>query len=45
MDNDERALGGTWDDLQKEIFTPEEIEASRLRVSFEEIPREESLDE
>lgn len=28
------ALGGTWDELQKELFTPEEIAASNLRVSL-----------
>lgn len=28
------ALGGTWDELQKEIFTPEEIAASNLRVAL-----------
>jgi DNA-binding XRE family transcriptional regulator len=28
------AIGGTWDELQKEIFTPEEIAASNLRVSL-----------
>jgi len=28
------AIGGTWDELQKELFTPEEIAASNLRVSL-----------
>ncbi len=28
------AIGGTWDELQKEIFTPEEIAASNLRVAL-----------
>lgn len=28
------ALGGTWDELEKELFTPEEIAASNLRVSL-----------
>ncbi len=28
------AIGGTWEDLQKELFTPEEIAASNLRVSL-----------
>lgn len=28
------AIGGTWEELQKEIFTPEEIAASNLRVSL-----------
>lgn len=28
------AFGGTWEDLQKEIFTPEEIAASSLRVAL-----------
>ena len=28
------ALGGTWDELQKELFTPEEIAASNLRVAL-----------
>ncbi len=27
-------LGGTWDELQKELFTPEEIAASNLRVAL-----------
>ncbi len=27
------AIGGTWDELEKEIFTPEEIAASDLRVA------------
>ena len=29
-----RALGTTWEELQREIFTPEEIAASNLRVSL-----------
>lgn len=28
------AIGGTWEELQKELFTPEEIAASNLRVSI-----------
>jgi ribosome-binding protein aMBF1 (putative translation factor) len=28
------AIGGAWDELQKEIFTPEEIAASNLRVAL-----------
>ena len=28
------AIGGTWEELQKELFTPEEIAASNLRVSL-----------
>ncbi len=28
------AIGGTWEDLEKEIFTPEEIAASDLRVEL-----------
>ncbi len=28
------ALGGTWEELQKELFTPEEIATSSLRVSL-----------
>jgi ribosome-binding protein aMBF1 (putative translation factor) len=28
------ANGGTWDELQKELFTPEEIAASNLRVEL-----------
>jgi ribosome-binding protein aMBF1 (putative translation factor) len=28
------AIGGTWDELQKELFTPEEIAASNLRVEL-----------
>lgn len=28
------ALGGTWDELEKELFTPEEIAASNLRVAI-----------
>ena len=27
------AIGGTWDDLEKEIFTPEEIRESKLRTA------------
>ena len=30
----DEALGGTWDELQKELFTPEEIAASNLRVAL-----------
>lgn len=28
------ASGGTWDELEKELFTPEEISASNLRVAI-----------
>jgi ribosome-binding protein aMBF1 (putative translation factor) len=28
------AIGRTWDELEKEIFTPEEIAASNLRVAL-----------
>ena len=28
------AIGGTWDELEQELFTPEEIAASDLRVSL-----------
>lgn len=28
------ALGGTWEELQKELFTSEEIAASNLRVAL-----------
>jgi len=28
------ALGGTWEELQAELFTPEEIAASNLRVAL-----------
>jgi ribosome-binding protein aMBF1 (putative translation factor) len=28
------AIGGTWDELQKELFTPEEIAASNLRAAL-----------
>lgn len=27
------ALGGTWEELQKELFTPQEIAASNSRVA------------
>ena len=30
----DEALGGTWEDLQRELFTPEEIAASNLRVAL-----------
>ena len=30
----ESAIGGTWDELEKEIFTPEEIQESNLRVAI-----------
>ncbi|MCL1863231.1 MAG: helix-turn-helix transcriptional regulator [Defluviitaleaceae bacterium] len=30
----EDAIGGSWDDLEKELFTPEEIAASDLRVNM-----------
>ena len=29
----EDAIGGTWDELRREIFTPEEIAASDLRIA------------
>ena len=28
------AIGGTWEELEREIFTPEEIAASDLRVAL-----------
>ncbi len=28
------AFGGTWEELEKELFTPEEIAASNLRVAL-----------
>lgn len=28
------AIGGSWAELEKELFTPEEIAASKLRVSL-----------
>ncbi|MBQ9411769.1 MAG: helix-turn-helix transcriptional regulator [Oscillospiraceae bacterium] len=28
------AIGGTWEELRKELFTPEEIAASDLRVAL-----------
>lgn len=28
------AMGGTWEELEKELFTPEEIAASNLRVAL-----------
>lgn len=28
------AIGGTWDEMEKELFTPEEIAASDLRVNL-----------
>ena len=30
----ENAIGGSWDELEKELFTPEEIAASDLRVNM-----------
>lgn len=30
----DEALGGTWDELEKELFTSEEIAASKLRVAL-----------
>ena len=30
----EKAIGRSWDELEKEIFTPEEIAASDLRVAL-----------
>ena len=32
--SDNNALGGTWEELQRELFTPEEIAASNLRVAL-----------
>lgn len=32
--SDNSALGGTWEELQRELFTPEEIAASNLRVAL-----------
>jgi hypothetical protein len=29
----EDAIGGTWDELRRELFTPDEIAASNLRVA------------
>lgn len=26
-------IGSSWDDLERQLFTPEEIEASRIRVA------------
>lgn len=34
MERGDDALGGTWDELRKELFTPEEIAASNLRVAL-----------
>lgn len=34
MERGDDALGGTWDELEKELFTPEEIAASDLRVAL-----------
>ena len=28
------AIGGTWEELERELFTPEEIAASNLRVAM-----------
>lgn len=28
------AIGGTWEEFEKEVFTPEEIAASNLRVAL-----------
>ena len=32
--NQNSAIGGTWEELQKELFTPEEIAQSKLRVAL-----------
>lgn len=32
--NNNSATAGTWEELQKELFTPEEIAASNLRVAI-----------
>ena len=32
--NQNSAIGGTWEELQKELFTPEEIAESNLRVAL-----------
>lgn len=34
MNQNHNAIGGTWDELQKELFTQEEIAASNLRVAL-----------
>lgn len=34
MMNDNNAIGRSWDELEKEIFTSEEIAESRLRVAL-----------
>lgn len=34
MERGDEALGGTWDELEKELFTPEEIAESDLRVAI-----------
>lgn len=34
MERGDEALGGTWEELRKELFTPEEIAASDLRVAL-----------
>lgn len=34
MSMNNSANGGTWDELEKELFTPEEIAASDLRVNL-----------
>lgn len=32
--NENSAIGHSWDEVQKELFTPEEIAASNLRVAL-----------
>lgn len=34
MERGDEALGGTWEELRKELFTPEEIAASNRRVAL-----------
>ena len=34
MSMNSSAIGGTWDELEQELFTPEEIAASDLRVNL-----------
>ena len=34
MERGDEALGGTWEEFEKELFTPEEIAASDLRVAL-----------
>lgn len=34
MNNKNEAIGTSWDDFEKEVFTPDEIRASDLRVAL-----------